>query len=870
MKEALPQKINLSEYQVSNYRIDQISLEFHLDEENTTVINHSRFIAQTDKREITLDGEKLKLVSLKVDGSDFSYELVDEGLKLENLPESFELEIITEINPSDNKSLSGLYKSGTIFCTQCEAQGFRRMTYYLDRPDIMATYKTKVIAKKDRYPILLSNGNPIDRGDLTDGKHYVLWEDPFPKPSYLFALVAGDLGLVKDSYKTQSGRDVSLEIYCDKGNENKCDHAMESLKKSMKWDEEKFGLEYDLDIYMIVAVDSFNMGAMENKGLNIFNSQYVLADPRTATDRDFIGIESVIGHEYFHNWTGNRITCRDWFQLTLKEGLTVYRDQEFSADMNSRTVQRIDDVSRLRIMQFAEDAGPMAHPIRPESYIEIDNFYTATVYEKGAEVIRMIETLLGKEGFRKGMDKYFELFDGQAVTTEDFLHAMSVANGDFDFTQFKNWYSQAGTPVVKANWVYHNEEKSFELTLEQKSDPSPGQNEKKDFYIPLKTGLLEKEGFKELDLKVGLTDSDNLSGDDVLILKDKKQVFRWENIQEPIIPSINRHFGAPIKLEADYSDEELSLLMSGDSDFFNRFEAFQQFARKILKKDQLEIPEAFINAYAALLSDGEMDEALKAGIIKLPEEEILHQDQTIIDFQNIHQKREEFYRQLATKFQDQFVALYEQQRKTQEYKIDPISIGKRSLANTCLSILSTLKNEKYEQLVWDHFQSATNMTDEFASLYCLRKYSERFGEEASQQFIGKWKHENLVVNKWFAVEASMPREAVFHRLAALEKNDLYDKTVPNIFRSVWGAFARNYSMFHHSSGQGYKLLAERVLEIDQLNPQLAARIGGLFKDYARLPEKNHALMNEQLEMILAKKEISKNLYEIISKIALNN
>lgn len=870
MREGNPEKVLLSEYQPSNFNIENVDLCFNLDDQKTRVTAKSQFKYAQGEKEIFLHGKNLKLIELKLNGNSHDYELSDDGIMLQNLPTEFELEIETELSPAENKALSGLYKSGNIFCTQCEAVGFRRITYYLDRPDIMATFKTKVIADKATNPILLSNGNPIERGDIEDGRHYVVWEDPFPKPCYLFALVAGDLGLVKDEFTTISGRKIALEIYVDKGNEYKCDHAMESLKKSMKWDEEKFGLEYDLDIYMIVAVDSFNMGAMENKGLNIFNSQYVLANPKTATDNDYIGVESVIAHEYFHNWTGNRITCRDWFQLTLKEGLTVYRDQEFSADMNSRTVQRIDDVSRLRISQFVEDAGPMAHPIRPESYIEIDNFYTATVYEKGAEVIRMIETLLGKDGFRKGMDKYFELFDGQAVTTDDFLHAMSEANGNFDFSQFKRWYSQAGTPKVKASWKYDNDEKSFSLTLEQSCKPSPGQSDKQNYFIPLRSGFIQKEDLKEVSLKDHIENQKELYGEDVLILKDQKQTFNFINLENEVIPSLNRHFGSPINLEAEYLDEDLSLLMAGDSDFFNRFEACQQYARKILKNDQLVIPETFINSYAALLSDVDLEPSLKAGIIKLPAEEILHQDHDIIDFEGVHKRRDSFYRALATKFKDQFISLYENHKVDGEYQIDPDTIGKRSLANTCLSILSTLDDQSIDDLVWSHFENATNMTDEFTSLALLRKNSEKYGDQASAKFIEKWKKEPLVVNKWFAIEASTPDEIIFERLEKLENNELYDKSIPNIFRAVWGAFSRNYSMFHHGSGQGYKLMAERTLEIDKLNPQIAARMGSVFKDYSKLSNNNKMLMKEQLDLILNTKGISKNLFEIVSKIASSN
>ena len=572
MKTETPKVIKLNEYEKPNFMVLSIDLVIHLDNTQTLVQSKMKIKSNQDKgvSPLVLNGEELTLKSVTLNGKKLSateYVIANDLLTIVDAPNEFTLEIENSINPEANKTLDGLYKSGTIFCTQNEPEGFRRITYYIDRPDNMAKFTTKIIADKKLYPVLLSNGNPTARGDLEGGKHFVTWEDPFKKPSYLYALVAGDLGSIKDTYKTTSGRVVALEIYCDKGNEDKCYHAMESLKKSMKWDEDRFGLEYDLDIYMIVAVDAFNMGAMENKGLNIFNSAYVLANPKSATDGNFYGIESVIGHEYFHNWTGNRVTCRDWFQLTLKEGLTVFRDQEFSADLNSRNVERIQSVLGLRSHQFAEDAGPTSHPIKPESYMEINNFYTSTIYEKGAEVIRMIQTLLGVDGFRKGMDKYFELFDGQAVRTEDFIFAMSEANNKFDFTQFKNWYNQNGTPMVNATTQYDSAKKQFKLTLTQTLPKNTIANAQ-PFHIPFKVGL------------VGSNGSDLVNK--TLELKKESEEFIFDNINERPIASLNRDFSAPIKLGSDLSFNDQIFLMAHDSDSFNRFEATQVVATKIM------------------------------------------------------------------------------------------------------------------------------------------------------------------------------------------------------------------------------------------------------------------------------------------------
>ena len=653
-----PKTIYLKDYQVSDYLISDIHLTFELDDTRTLVrtkLQIHRHPQAKGPAPLVLNGEELELVGLVLDGKKLSssdYKLEGDLLSIGDVPDKFELEVENYINPQANKALDGLYKSGTIFCTQNEPEGFRRITYYIDRPDVMAKFTTKIIADKKKYPVMLSNGNPIGEGELDNGRHWCEWQDPFPKPCYLYALVAGDLAMVRDSFTTRSGRKIDLRIYVDKGNENKCDHAMRSLIKSMKWDEEKFGLEYDLDIFMIVAVDAFNMGAMENKGLNIFNSAYVLADEASATDNNFLGIESVVGHEYFHNWTGNRVTCRDWFQLTLKEGLTVFRDQEFSADMNSRTVTRISDVSALRRAQFVEDAGPTSHPIKPDSYIEINNFYTATVYEKGAEVIRMIHSLLGPKGFRAGMDKYFELFDGGAVTTEDFVHAMSVANDNFDFDQFKRWYAQSGTPRLKARGKWDGSTNSYSLTLSQTCPATPGQKEKKPFHMPVRVGLVGPDG------------SDMLST--MVELKDSEQTFKFDSIAAKPVLSINRGFSAPVILDVDLSDDDLAFLMGHDSDEFNRYEAGQMLGEKVLlglindqmSGKELKMNEAYAKAFGLLLLDSKVDPAFKALAISLPDEGMLHQKQETIDIFATKSVRDWFKKELATRYQAEFKKLY--------------------------------------------------------------------------------------------------------------------------------------------------------------------------------------------------------------------
>ncbi len=867
MKDASPKTIYLKDYQKPKFLVETIDLTFHLHDTKTQItsvmkINHNQDTAFTDHT-LVLNGEELVLNAVKLNGSllviEKDYVVKGDELHVFNVPGNFILEVSNEMNPQENKTLDGLYKSGSIFCTQNEPEGFRRITYYIDRPDNMAVFKTKIIADKTIYPVLLSNGNLIEKGELSNGEHFVVWHDPFKKPAYLYALVAGDLGVIKDTFVTMTGRTIALEIYCDKGNESKCFHAMESLKKSMKWDEERFGREYDLDIYMIVAVDAFNMGAMENKGLNIFNSAYVLADEKSATDQNFYGIESVIGHEYFHNWTGNRITCRDWFQLTLKEGLTVYRDQEFSADLNSRSVERITSVKRLRQMQFAEDAGPTSHPIKPNMYIEINNFYTATVYEKGAEVIRMYETLLGRDGFRKGMDKYFELFDGQAVRTEDFLYAMSVANGNYDFTQFSRWYTQAGTPKVIVKTKYDAIAKKYEINLEQ--HPFEGaKTEKLPFHIPLKFALLNKEG-AELKLDMNLIE-----------LKEKTMTVTFLDIQERPILSINRGFTAPVKLVTDHTESDLLFLMGHDNDSFNRYEALQMVLFNILNSaitgfERGKTPELghdFKVSYLKLLRDEKIDDAFKALCLEIPGVDLLFQEQEKLKIEATDKAIAWFKETLANEFQAEFRRIYDQMVSATSgaFTIDAVSMGKRDLKDKALSFLAVGKNE---DLIFKQYETSTNMTDKFSALKHLVHNAKPKKENALKSFYNEFKEDKLVMQKWMSVQASDPTESVFETVTILEHDVVYDKTIPNFVRALFVTFGMNKTQFHHASGRGYKLIGQKIREYDAMNPQVASRLASLFKDYKKLDSVRFELMKNELETTLNHPHLSKNVYEIISK-----
>lgn len=864
----------LADYQPPEYLIHDIKLSFDLDDEKTVVASKMHIYRNSDSNEETrpliLHGKHLKLLSVKIDGNlltPANYILNEETLTINNPPGAFVLEIENEINPKSNTALEGLYKSGTIFCTQNEPEGFRTITYFLDRSDVMAKYTTKIIADQKLYPVLLSNGNEIARGSLEGGKHWVEWEDPFAKPSYLFALVAGDLGCIRDEFVTMSGRKIDLRIYCDKGNESKCRHAMQSLIKSMKWDEEVFGLEYDLDIFMIVAVDAFNMGAMENKGLNIFNTSCALADTSTATDDNFARIEGVIAHEYFHNWTGNRVTCRDWFQLTLKEGLTVFRDQEFSADMHSRPLQRIQNVLALRASQFTEDAGPTAHPIKPKSYLQINNFYTATVYNKGAEVIRMIQTLIGHEAFRRGIDKYFELYDGQAVTTEDFLYAMELASGK-DLTQFKRWYSQAGTPEIKITSHYDQDKKTFTLKISQSCPPTSDESEKEPLHFPLALGLIGKNG-QDLPLQI----SGIKLKTPLIEITRSEEIFVFEDVLEEPQLSINRNFSAPIKVKLDHSQQNRMFLMAHDSDPFNRWEAGQELAIELMlgmvtdlsDGKSIELDPGYIKAFGTILNDAKLDDALKAQALILPAESTLAQYQNPVDYDGIHLVREFVLHQLADTYQERFTEIYKSLQTNEAYSFNASSVGRRSLKNVCLGYLSLLATPAIIAMCENQFKSATNMTDQLSALAKLVDIECPEREKALRSFYLQWKEDTLVMNKWLAVQALSKLDGTFEKVNALMKDPVFDLCIPNLVRALILSFSQNAVHFNRNDGVGYAFITDRIIELDKLNPQIAAGLARAFRGYNKLDPMRKKAMKRELDRILAEPNLSTNVYEIVSK-----
>lgn len=869
MTQANPQTIYLKDYKVPNFLIETVDLEFDLGEDVTHVKSRLAIYAnpesQDNDRKLILNGEALELKSIALNGKELTssqYQIENNLLTIADAPEKFTLEIHTIIKPQENTALSGLYKSSGNFCTQCEAQGFRRITYFLDRPDVMACYTTTIIAEQKRYPMLLSNGNPIAKGKTEDGRHWVRWEDPFKKPCYLFALVAGDLECVEDFFETMTGRRVKLQIFVEKGNQDKCAHAMEAVKKAMRWDEEKYGREYDLDIYMIVAVSDFNMGAMENKGLNIFNTKYVLAKPETATDTDFIHVESVIAHEYFHNWTGNRITCRDWFQLSLKEGLTIFRDQSFTADTTSKTVARIQDVNALRLSQFVEDAGPLAHPVRPDSYIEINNFYTATVYNKGSEVIRMMQTIIGEEAFRQGMDLYFERYDGQAVTIEEFVKSMEDAS-NVDLSQFRLWYSQAGTPILHVQDHYDSIQKRYKLTINQVLPDTPGQTNKKAMHIPIKMGLMSSSGKELLQ--------------DTLQLKKSVETFEFENIAEHPIPSLLRGFSAPVKLEYHYSDHSMQILFQHDTDNFNRWEAGQKYAvhliinaiREHQKGNPIHVPDDYIEALKQVVENTQDDKLLLAEMLILPSEKYLAEQMVEIDVDAIHAVRESFIFTIALQLKDLFLKLYKQNHNTNRYKFNMKEIGMRQLKNICLSYLMLLDDVKIQkELCLEQFNHClkTNMTDAMAALRALSNINGPLREQALQEFYQAWKHDALVVDKWFGLQATSKLQGTLHRVQQLVKHEAFDIRNPNkVYALIGGFCSGNPVNFHAANGEGYQFLTEMVLQLDQLNPQVAARMVKPLTDWRRYPEYRKKMMKEKLEVIAKEPKISRDVYEIVTK-----
>jgi len=883
MKHAEAKTIHLKDYQQPAFWVDTVDLAFDLDDDHTIVTATVDYQRNPDSslNRLELFGEELELQRISLNGyvlSDLDYELDDSHLVLGDLADEFTLEIVTKIYPQKNTSLEGLYQSSGNFCTQCEAQGFRKITYFLDRPDVMGKFTTTIRADKIKYPVMLSNGNLIEQGDLVEdgkGRHFAKWQDPFKKPAYLFALVAGDLEHVTDVFITASGKHVTLEIYTEAHNIDKCDHAMQSLKRAMQWDEERFGLEYDLDIYMIVAVDDFNMGAMENKGLNVFNSKLVFASPETATDSDYINIEAVIGHEYFHNWTGNRVTCRDWFQLSLKEGLTVFRDQEFTSDMHSRAVKRIEDVRMLRTHQFTEDASPMAHPIRPASFMEINNFYTMTVYEKGAEVVRLYNTLLGQDGFRKGMDMYFERHDGQAVTTEDFLAAMADANCT-DLSQMQNWYDQAGTPLVDVSMDYDEDAKNCTLHFVQhytdQSKQTSSQNEeasiKLPVLIPIKLGLLDDKGVEVLS--------------DTIELTKPEQSFIFENIDcgknEKPLPSLLRDFSAPVKLNYNYSIEDFIFLMQHDSDDFNRWEASQRLAKTLLldmlesrsNGEALGVEPQVIDAYQQVLENEQLDHALRAEALTLPSENDIAEMVEQADPDAIHEVREflliSIAQGLRLPLEETYKRIHQGLKEQGVYSPDAVSIGKRRLQNTCLSYLGKINDPGIHGECYLQFSEAENMTDTLAALGTLSGIECPQRELAFDDFEEKWQQDTLVLDKWFVMQATSSLPDTLDKVKSLMDHKLFDMKNPNKVRSLIGAFANgNPVNFHKADGSGYEFHADRVLELDKLNPQVASRMVRSLMNWRHYEVGRSELMREQLERIKGVEGLSGDVFEIVSK-----
>ena len=879
MRTDTPKTVFLKDYTPPPYFARHVDLSFEIFDGRTVVTARTQYERNPDGQgALFLNGEDLKVISLSIDGEKFNTVINEHGLTLNVQKDKFVFESVTEITPEQNTRLEGLYCSNGTYCTQCEAEGFRRITFYQDRPDVMATFRVRVEADQATCPILLSNGNQIGIGQLPNGRHFTIWDDPTPKPCYLFALVAGNLEHVHDVFTTMSGNKVDLYIYVRKGDEGQCAHAMTSLIKSMKWDEDVYGREYQYNIFNIVAVSDFNMGAMENTSLNIFNTALVLAHPETATDADFLRVESVIAHEYFHNWTGNRITCRDWFQLSLKEGLTVFRDQEFSADMNSRGLQRIDDVQHLRRMQFPEDAGPLAHPIRPDNYIEINNFYTMTVYEKGAEVIRMFHTLLGAETYRKATDLYFDRFDGMAVTTDDWVQCMADASG-LDLAQFKLWYSQAGTPEVEARGHYDEAAKTYSLTLRQHIPDTPGQTNKQPMHIPVAFGLIGPNG-NDLPLKTFAAVPEHSAsafrdGADgpadigattvVLQLTDEEQTFTFKDIGTRPVPSILRNFSAPVKLTTDLSDDDLRFLMVHDSDGFNRWEAGQTYALRVLNRliDTGELDDGLIDALENILDqamqDGE-DKALLAKALSLPDIQIVAQTRDLVDPDAIYKARQQVRRELAQRCQEKLTQIYGRNIETGPYSITPDAMGKRSLKNAVLGYLDD------PALAATQYQNATNMTDRVAALSVLTDHDSAEKDAAFGDFYQRFKSYPLVIDKWFSLQAVGVNDNSLATIRGLSAHQDFTLKNPNRVRSLYGAFAMNNPvMFHKADGAGYAILKDAVVQLNKINPQIAARMLTPLREWRRYTQDRQNKMRTVLQDIANIDKLSPDVFEIVSK-----
>ena len=882
MRTEQPKMIALSDYRLPDYLIDETHLTFELHESYALV--HTRLLMQRNPGldsslpPLVLDGQQLELVDIAVDGQQLSaveYKVTDSHLQLQPKNSTFELTTTVRIEPQNNTALEGLYKSSGMFCTQCEAEGFRKITYYLDRPDVMSRFTTTIHADKQLYPVLLSNGNPIAEGEEENGRHWVTWEDPFKKPAYLFAVVAGELWCIEDTFTTMNNREVALRIYVEPENIDKCQHAMDSLKNSMRWDEEVYGREYDLDIFMIVAVNDFNMGAMENKGLNIFNSSCVLAKAETATDAAHQRVESVVAHEYFHNWSGNRVTCRDWFQLSLKEGFTVFRDSEFSADMNSRVVKRIEDVAYLRTHQFAEDAGPMAHPVRPAQYMEISNFYTLTIYEKGAEVVRMLHTLLGAETFRKGSDLYFERHDGQAVTCDDFIAAMEVVSG-LDLEQFKRWYSQAGTPELTVTDSYDAATQTYQLQVKQSCPDTPGQTNKQPFVIPLSTALLNQQG-EALPLQLQ-GESSAVLDERVLSVTEAEQTFSFINVPEQPLPSLLRGFSAPVVLRYDYSRDDLLFLLQHDTDGFNRWEAGQQLALQVIEEvvgqiydtDEPMLDTRLVEVFAALLKQDDLDPAMLAEFLALPSTGYIIEQYEQADPLAIHQAREHVSNQLAFALKEPMLARYQALRKVSletPYVAQADDFARRRLQNMLLAYLMRTEDLDVLDECVDQFGVSDNMTERLAALASL--VNSPFTDEAEQaleSFVDKFADDPLVMDQWFSVQAASVLPDGLERVEHLLHHPAFSIKNPNKVRAVVGAFSmHNTPNFHAVDGSGYAFLADKVIELDALNPQMAARMLSPLTRWQRFDLHQQEMMQRQLKRIKNSGELSADLFEVLEK-----
>jgi aminopeptidase N len=869
--------IYLKDYTPPPYRIHKTSLVFELGEEFCLVHHESEFKLQSGKElvPLNLSGKKLELVSLLCDGVPVpkdKYELAAEELTFQPDKPEFKLKMTTKIYPHLNTALEGLYKSGGKFCTQCEAEGFRRITFFIDRPDNLSVFETTIIADRRHYPVLLSNGNLIEKGSLEGEKHFAKWHDPYPKPSYLFALVAGDLISADDIHVTKEGRRVKLQVFTEAENKDKCSFALDALKRSMKWDEDVYGLNYDLDIYMIVAVGDFNMGAMENKGLNIFNSKFVLADNQTATDDDFMRIDGIISHEYFHNWTGNRVTLRDWFQLSLKEGLTVFRDQQFSADMTSHTVKRITDVRTLRERQFTEDAGTMAHPVRPESYIEINNFYTPTVYEKGAEVIRMLSGILGEKQYYEGIARYIKNNDGRAATIEDFTNAM-FASSAIDLSQFKLWYSQPGTPMLTLKGVYHPQAQTFTVTVKQTLPDTPATKTKHPMLIPVKTALFDAATGSQLPLWFDGETKAAGDKDVTLLVREHEQTFVFNKVAVKPIASYLRHFSAPIKLETDHSQDDLLFLMAHDSDGFNRYEAYQKLATRLIL-DKVKTPEKegvradeerFLGAFGSLLRNRSIDPLLLANMLILPSVRYVMTLHDGLDLDAVYAARSNLIDCIVEAFSDDLVNLYKTNRSCSAYEFNQSNVGRRSLQNIALWYLCRKRSDAVLQLCREQYEKSDNMTDTFGALQAVNDLDVSLRHELLNDFFQKWQHDKLVVNKWFALQAASSHKDNLEHIRGFLSHPKFDIKNPNNMYALFSV--ANFTPFglHKASGEGYRLIADYVIKLNGINTAVASRLANIFSQKRLFDASRQKMMKEMVAKILATPDLAKDVYEICAK-----